>query len=239
MTSGGQGTFSTSSTNSTPVEGVTLLQDCVFCTKFGDDRVSADSSSASWYDVVLAESVNCCLVPTIGALTQGNSLIISKFHATSMASLPDSSFEDFLAFKNEVIRGMLQIFPTILCFEHGVAYPQTSSGSCIDHAHWHILPASADLIRCVLHSLELKSVGGFDEVRAKVHGGLANGYLYLEHSNGESYVLYPSTPLESQLVRRLIARAQGRPDEWDWAVFPMWDNVRSTIRILTPRSLGQ
>jgi hypothetical protein len=32
----------------------------------------------------------------------------------------------------------------------------------------------------------------------------------------------------SQYFRRHIARMLGRPDDWDYALFPHWDNIRTT-----------
>jgi hypothetical protein len=35
----------------------------------------------------------------------------------------------------------------------------------------------------------------------------------------------------SQYFRRVIAKQLGRPSEWDYAVFPRWENVRATIAL--------
>ena len=39
----------------------------------------------------------------------------------------------------------------------------------------------------------------------------------------------------SQYFRRHIARMLGRPDDWDYALFPQWENIRATLDAF-PRS---
>jgi hypothetical protein len=53
-----------------------------------------------------------------------------------------------------------------------------------------------------------------------------DGYLMYREPGG--LVQYSSDVGVSQYFRRHIARMLGCPDDWDYALFPQWENIRAT-----------
>jgi hypothetical protein len=103
----------------------------------------------------------------------------------------------------------------------------------VDHAHLHVVPSQADLIRIVqsvsLEPLEFQAVEDLQATSALCRNGLP--YLYVEQPVGEAYVAtHPS--LQSQLFRKAIASSIGSPGQYDWREHPYRDNVESTVEVL-------
>lgn len=46
-------------------------------------------------------------------------------------------------------------------------------------------------------------------------------------------------PPPSQYLRRVICNIEGRPDRWDWALFPEKDNIITTVRGLAGQKFGR
>jgi hypothetical protein len=53
-------------------------------------------------------------------------------------------------------------------------------------------------------------------------------YLWLRTSAGQMWTCDAPNAL-SQYIRRILVEQLGRPDEWDWAVFPGIEHMRATI----------
>src|SRR5947209_3865283 len=114
--------------------------DCVFCSKFSSESANSDSVQPEWYDTVLARTRSFFLIPGVGAMVPGYTLLISRSHFSSMALLPDQAFRELMRFTRSAVSPISRMFGPLLLFEHGVINRANPSGSCIDHAHWHIMP---------------------------------------------------------------------------------------------------
>lgn len=188
---------------------------------------------------VLDETAECYLKPGLGALVEGYSLIITKTHHLSFGSLGESQLEAIEAFKNHVTRQLEVMYGLpVMIFEHGEAGANSHAGSCMRHAHLHLLPSGPDLdITPELCSTSpLHELAGF----AELDQYSKKPYLYYERM-GKKLVFTPERDLPCQFVRRLIARKLGRPETWDWIVFPFRERIdafkrtyRNSARLRSP-----
>lgn len=114
-------------------------------------------------------------------------------------------------------------FETVTLFEHGGATSQRSS-ACIDHAHLHVIPGDYD----ISSTINVQNSARYNDVAEFVRSGHdQRPYLMVQESG--SACLVTNDQNQSQYFRRHIAKRLNRPDEWDYAACPNYDNVRKTI----------
>jgi ATP adenylyltransferase len=198
--------------------------DCAFCRtiEFGP------AIREEW--AVLAEDLEFVAVPSVGALVPGWLLVLPREHALSMAALPRDEFARLERFSHDVASRVADEYGPAAMFEHGPADHGRPTGCGVDHAHMHVVPAlGMDLLRATQQHfprLAWTSISDLAPARAAVESGL--DYLYLRTESGEQW-LSVGVDMPSQAFRRVIAREQGRPHEFNWRSHPHMDVVRQTI----------
>lgn len=184
--------------------------------------------NCAWYDCELYGTENVVVVPGLGAFDRGYLLLIPRRHYTSMAALPDELWAESVAVKETVRRVLRKTFlaPTTI-FEHGAGV-SGMAGACIEHAHWHILPGSVALVSelrkdHVVYEVDVSSLRAIPP----------SSYLFVEESSSVMHAARV-TALPGQYLRRTVASLLGRPQEWDYLVYPGLEHIRSTMARLTP-----
>lgn len=189
-------------------------QHCPFC-------IDWLSNSPSPFDEVLGQSENVNIVPALGMLVPGYVLATTMDHHLSTASLASRVRHDFFAEVELFINSLAVKFGEYIIFEHGSC---PTSGSCIDHAHLHLIPATDDfreLVSRSRHWCELNSLDELDRFADVEYGllGIRGTYsIDTEH-------------LPSQWIRQALANSVGT-DAWDWALNYGHSNLELTKRIL-------
>lgn len=69
-------------------------------------------------------------------------------------------------------------------------------------------------------------IASMEELRQFSH--TVNRYLFLENKYGEKFVYLPKGPIPSQFFRRIWAKMVGRPDIFDFVLFPEYRNMLIT-----------
>jgi diadenosine tetraphosphate (Ap4A) HIT family hydrolase len=199
--------------------------DCAFCDKFADES----SPYRHWYDVSLYSTPDVVVVPGLGASEAGYVLIVPRSHYTSLACLPSPALDDIRAAKGLVDEVLSVCFRRPVFFEHGPGDAAIGAGGCIEHAHLHALPTEIDLLALLEQRHPLNPCGDLAHLGAL----RTTSYIYVEQAS-RGFVLTPPASVPGQYVRRLLAAAQGTPDQWDYALFPNYAAVESTIEKLSP-----
>ncbi|GIF01643.1 HIT domain-containing protein [Paractinoplanes rishiriensis] len=194
--------------------------DCLFCQVH-----TTEDQELPWYDRPLirqnAVGVAMC---ALGAFVPGYVLISPAKHQNSVQALESEAMPDFLAFVDGVVNMVEGTFGPCTLFEHGSCRAEERQRSaCITHSHIHVLPGAYSFH---LLGLPVRSLGTLTGLAHLPPAERADGYLMYREPGG--LVQYASDAGISQYFRRHIARVLGRPDEWDYALFPQWDNVRAT-----------
>jgi len=198
---------------------------CIFCDKFSSQV--ATLHSRAWYDMCLVENDEFVAVPALGQIVPGYLLVIPREHAFSMAQFGLEKISRLRAFCLHVASLQLKHWDWPVIFEHGACDEESTAGCCVNHAHWHLVPGNWSLLPSGMPSRE---VGSF-ELFVKQGGG-RRPYLLFEDQSHRAFIL-DGVNAPSQLFRRELARAIGHPDEWDYEIFPFFENIAYTIEQLT------
>lgn len=199
--------------------------DCFFCASYGETE-----ADLAWYDrPLLKEDGVGVAIPGVGAFVPGYVLVSPARHESSVRDLPANLATGFIDLVQAVTERVESAFGPATIFEHGSCRDEERRRSaCITHSHVHILPGSYSFDSL---GLPVKVFGDLSEVMKEKKPERADGYLMYREPGGP--VCYAPDAGVSQYFRRHIARVLGRPDEWDYAVFPRWLNVRATRDMLT------
>lgn len=208
------------------IEPVASFEGCRYCTSFLGLR--SEDQEAIWNTRIM-ESEHFVVVPTLGMLVPGWLLIVTKAHYLNMAVLPSAYYSELEDVKIVVRHELSSKFGPTVFFEHGPACPGKPVGCGIDHAHWHAVPLSFDL----LPDLEVY----FPHIR--IHSALElrmifnhhTSYLFYENQGGEAYA-FPASDVPSQFFRRLVAQKIGESACWDWHIDAGLPNILGTLQRL-------
>lgn len=169
---------------------------------------------------ILLEDKSFAVIPSLGPLRSGHSLLCPKSHVSSFAQLAAGEEAGFLAMKAR-LRATLSLVhgPRVLLFEHGMARSSDHILCTVSHAHMHFVP--------VPEAFDLGDACGpgwevFNGSLAALHELAGDReYVLYESPEGESRVLTTEAgALGSQYMRRIIARRLGDATPWNWRESP-------------------
>ena len=190
--------------------------DCLFCS------IPEMSSPPNPEDEIIDESENFYAKAALGHFVFGYSLIISKEHFLSFAYLPEHLFPELEAFRDNVLDKLHNISQhPITILEHGAINRCQRGGSCIDHAHLHLMPLDADLYPILSGRFSFDELGSMSEVRRFQDAQIP--YLYHQREGLRSHAVGLAQDVPSQLLRRIACEALGEPELWDWRDRPLRD----------------
>jgi diadenosine tetraphosphate (Ap4A) HIT family hydrolase len=181
---------------------------------------------------ILIETDHWSLFPSIGPLVPGHLLIVPREHVCSILSCPAPAITECLKLATDCAARLAAIYKSsVLVFEHGSVQEEPNySGTCIKHAHLHILPGPLSCIDSALGELEswhgartlFDLPSGFDRIQYLLVGLLIPRSYFWVHECAE--------PIPSQLLRRVFAKQLQNEDEWDWRRYPRANVFTQTIR---------
>jgi hypothetical protein len=130
-----------------------------------------------------------------------------------------------LVLEKQIIKEAIQrLYGSVIFFEHGMSVCGRSGG-CVEHAHMHALPSTANFREHLQRNfIETKIEILFDLQRFS-----KDTYLFYEDQQGQKFVYTAGHDFPSQFFRRLWAESVGQPDEWDWGVFIGHENIAQTL----------
>jgi hypothetical protein len=212
-------------------EPVTTLTGCPVCLELVHPDMTVLSLVDNGRGRVLSSSIGWALMPSLGALGEHHLLLVPRNHYRSIARAWSKLDQ---AAPIELISLMRKKLDpgSALIFEHGE--PESGparTGACIDHAHLHILPGMGRFLDRVATHFQ------FDTTYRSLEDAMLeadrNGY-HLIGAIGEETEIHLrsiSGPVPSQFLRRIIARAIGTRDSWDWRADWKVGEVEHTCRI--------
>jgi diadenosine tetraphosphate (Ap4A) HIT family hydrolase len=218
--------------------------DCLFCS------IPEMSNPANPEDELIDESENFYAKAALGHFVFGYTLIISKEHFPSFAYVPEHLFPELEAFRDSVLEKLHDLCQhPIAMMEHGALNRCQRGGSCIDHAHLHLMPLAADLYPVLSERFsfgELESISGVQRFKdAQVP------YLYYQREGRRSHGVGLSQDVPSQMLRKIACQSLGTPELWDWRNRPLRDVLqrftgeykrlavdapKSSLRLSSPRT---
>jgi len=193
--------------------------DCLFCS------IQELSSPSNPEDEIIDESENFYAKAALGHFVFGYTLIISKEHFHSFAYLPEHLFPELEAFRDNVLDKLHDLCQhPITSMEHGAMNRCQRGGSCIDHAHLHLMPLAADLYPILNKRFSFFELGSISELRSFKEAQIPYLYYQREGLKGHGVELLQDVP--SQLLRRVACQALGQPELWDWRDKPLREVIQ-------------
>jgi diadenosine tetraphosphate (Ap4A) HIT family hydrolase len=196
-----------------------IRMDCLFCS------IQEISNPSNPEDEIIDESESFYAKAALGHFVFGYTLIISKEHFPSYAYVLEHLFPELESFMDHVLDKLHNICPhPINIMEHGAISRCQRGGSCIDHAHLHLMPLAADLYPILSERFSFGELESLSEVRRFKDAQVP--YLYYQREDLRSHAVGLSQDVPSQLLRRIACQALGTPELWDWRNAPLRDDIR-------------
>lgn len=197
-----------------------LEPDCKLCKALGN---SVDTSRLP-HNTPLFENDTYLILPSIGPLVAGQTIIVSKQHQLNFFSMDISkraALSMLIDYSSRVLGN------NILFAEHG-SLSEQSGGSCIDHTHIHVMPGFEsyvdvldNMLPVYLEDFDLEMLHKIDEIDFP--------YILTFTLSGRGRV-YKAYNAHSQMIRQAICTKEKRED-WDWKATQSNVIIEQTIDI--------
>ncbi len=188
---------------------------CQLCEAVADATQSGGPARIENFPIKLTDKF--LLVPSVGPLFPGQSLIVSRQHFTSLGAMGAAALNEYDSF----VKSLLASGSDWLEAEHG-STEDDCAGACVTHMHVHLVPNAGGFQTVFDDVLPLLYRGSTLELPAQ-----GTPYILLRANLGEVRV-FDATGLPSQMLRQVICGALGRPD-WDWRSIDRAHLIQDTL----------
>jgi len=185
------------------------VNDCVFC------EIASGFSNNSC-DLPILTTPSFFVIAGRGQICSGYLIICSKDHKANMATGSGNKWAEL-----SVLKSLLRILVAeiYVCepwfFEHGDYSCDKTAGSCIKHAHIHMLPLPLNRLPQFMLKFELTSFIDGCSIESKNKLKSMAPYFYLELSDKRSFAVN-AEGFPCQFGRQLAVREFGLEASWDW-----------------------
>jgi len=198
---------------------------CSICVELGistDSRMAGVLEAESSKNAVLGHTPDLAVVPTIGPLTFGHCLIVSRSHETSLLS--NSSYKRQLYQCLDMVNAAFcsASGKVLLVGEHGDNTGALGASLCsTTHAHVHAVPMDQHTMNRATFDLSKVAHVDFHTLRKELRTRSEYGVVLERTQSGRIawYSIQESDELDAQWFRKRISRALGH-SEWNWRQFP-------------------
>lgn len=192
----------------------------------------SEGNSRNWYDRVLRRNLSANAIPAMGSIAVGHVLVSPNEHVNIAQNLKPKQNKDFVRLLGWVANCLSDRVGPITIFEHGA--PHLSGirrSACIDHAHIHVVPGSFALRETV----KLEDEQEYSSIE-EFYSGPAPFDGYVMFAEPGDQVVVGRDVGQPQFLRQKIFATLGRPEAWDYALFPNEEAVAKTIELFTAKS---
>lgn len=216
-------------------------QYCSICDELncsGATRLSNALGDGGISNAVLLVSENFSVIPSVGPLVCGHSLVVTRRHTSNIiANLRQPELDELRCLCGQFLQRLAAVTPSeihVLCFEHGSRCESQNQLCSTSHGHLHLVPLREEQLTAVLAALYSPSLAfnNFEEVRdalTPLYEYIVAFSLRMGCSDMRGVVLN-ATNIPSQYVRRVIADQLGIAC-WDWKADMKADLLRKTLAL--------
>lgn len=208
------------------MEKASTAMECRFCTYMQNQSGPLEIDSP-W-----ASNEHFSAFVSVGALTQGWTLVLPQHHTLNMAT--EYTRPDFWDFAAQIASTVDKEYGPVAIFEHGTQATTSITGCGTGHAHLHIVPLSFSLCEAVV---QYDPQFSWARCKASEIERVVAGQEYLfaaDRFDGkatEGLLCLLKEPT-SQFFRRVIAARLGLPELYDYKRFQMLDIATTSYRTL-------
>lgn len=182
--------------------------------------------------LLLGQTKNFYLIPSIGPIIEGYLLLCTKKHYSSCENLPPKLYPEFISLKEKVKNIFNTDFGGYTFFEHGKTKGCGQNGDSAHcfHTHLHALPTSIEILPILTDKLgKGTKISGFQEIQNILED---EPYLYYE-TNNTLYLWKAPKNLRQQFFRSILAEQLGVPERASWKENPNWEETKGTYQKLS------
>lgn len=192
------------------------------------DLVHAALQAREYVRRVGPEAADAVTVPSIGPLAVGHVLVCPREHARSLAAAGRRAQRDVEALSGRLAEALESDFAVpVHRFEHGNATEGRRVACSVEHAHLHLVPTDVPLWEALRERLIWVELDPSLEKLGDVTQG--EEYVLYQHPDRRRFAHLPGAAgVESQLLRRELARLSGAPSSWNWREHPELDRLERT-----------
>jgi len=206
---------------------------CAYCENILSSTIKEQREP---WDKIIYETSSFVLTPTVGALIEGWTLIISKRHVPAMGALTDEELSELNELVIRVRNQVEQEYGCTTIFEHGPACKGTTFGCGIDHAHFHVVPLSIPIASLAEKELESpfiwENMTDLHDLSKINREGIS--YIYVMENSTNQGIIARLKDIPSQFMRRVIANFLGIPNLYDYHEYSFRENAIATVERLSP-----
>jgi ubiquinone/menaquinone biosynthesis C-methylase UbiE/diadenosine tetraphosphate (Ap4A) HIT family hydrolase len=172
------------------------------------------------------------VIAGLGAIIPGYVLVIPRTHVLSIGHLQEAGRQAIFDAAWNTADIINHVFGhDAVLVEHGSsANPANGSrGPCIEHAHVHVFPMQSSEALADFIPPGSVEVRGTRDLHKAAQRGVP--YYYCSDRPDHGWML-DSPRILSQHARKVWSRSLDRDEEWDWAVYPNFDNCIITAECL-------
>jgi len=202
------------------------MSNCKFC-----NIINNSKKEDRLENTILFENSNFLVMPSLGSITEGYLMIITKKHINSMAELSKEEMIDLLSLLEKLKKTLYNHYGiTPIIFEHGSGKKNVeNASSSIIHAHIHIVPINF----CKQSHVDIiteSKMSKIDIINELYNFGNTSYILYIDQNNDSYISKSTDVILPSQYMRKKIAIEKGVADLWDWREHNLQNNIINTIK---------
>jgi diadenosine tetraphosphate (Ap4A) HIT family hydrolase len=208
--------------------------DCCLCSQVAgeesNDLIARLLPGKPYARRVMLESASFAAIPSLGPLANGHTLLCPKTHLRSFAQLRPELHDEYQLVKQELRQALSRRFDSsIHLFEHGMSATGSHILCTTDHAHLHFVPLSCSYDLTEIEKLPWIEFDGSLEELSRLSRG--REYISYEPPDEDCRLLIAGeSSFESQFMRKLLARAIGREERWNWRDHPAPGSADETWR---------
>lgn len=214
------------------------MEICPFCNEYSNNQDNQFYMSIGRQigckSRILLETDNWYVIPSIGSLTPGYVLLVTKQHYLSLANIDRNLFLEMLDLKKYVEDILfMNLGMRCIAFEHGTVNNYSTGANSVDHVHLHILPFSRPIWNEIVMDLPktaFNTVESYNALLNEWKNNSPNSYLLFQDLDQKIYYISDASNMPSQLFRKCLAPYLGAGC-WDWRVESYSNNILETISL--------
>ena len=208
-----------------------IMSDCILC-KIVENKSDApirefiDFKDLS--DEIILETNSFVVIADIAPLNRGHILIVSKKHVTSFSLMAEKELEELENLERilaDKIRSLTKS-NDIISFEHGLINVKSNKGSCINHAHLHVVPCPQNIYSYLCKDYKFRIIHSMSEIGKRTID--TDQYLLFRNKNNDLF-LSTVENVPSQYFRYIYNSSDGNKKIWKWCDYLTFINKETLV----------
>jgi len=214
---------------------------CAICNELraeSDSRLSSALDDSRYTNAVLLATEHFAVIPSVGPLAVGHSLVVTRGHSSNViADLDESELDELRCICDASCKKILAGKPglKLFYFEHGSRSELRSTLCSTSHGHLHQLPLRERDIEAVLRSVggqkfEIGTFLDLSRILDTLEEYILAFSLDADRNGSLSGIVMDASRAPSQYLRKLIADQLGS-SRWNWKTDTNPDLLRETLAL--------